>query len=168
MVPAYRPSSHSTKGSHMRKTLIGLAGLTLVCGAIAVPTLASSTVAGRTMTLTGVVTSFRPVLDAKPTGQSAGDIATVTGNLLRSGKAYGRYHGVCTQISKSTSQCAFTLGLPDGQILIQSSYGPGFNTGNTAREPIIGGSGAYKGARGQDIGTETDNTHATFRLELLP
>ncbi len=152
----------------MYRPLIGLAGLALVCGATAIPSLASSTRAGQTLSLTGVVTSIRPVVDAKPTGQSPGDVAAITGKLFQKGKPSGRYHGVCIQITKTASQCSFTLGLPEGQILIQSSYGPGFNTGNTAREPIIGGSGAYKGARGQSIGTETDDTHITFHLQLLP
>jgi hypothetical protein len=50
-----------------------------------------------------------------------------------------------------SSQCSFTLGLPDGQILIQAAYGPGFNTG----------------ARGQGRDRELSNSKLAFHLELI-
>jgi hypothetical protein len=66
-----------------------------------------------------------------------------------------------------SSQCSFTLGLPDGQILIQAAYGPGFNTGAVAREAIVGGTGAYAGARGQGRDRELSNSKLAFHLELI-
>jgi hypothetical protein len=112
------------------------------------------------------VTGFHVALDAKPAGQSAGDIGYETGNLLAHDKPVGRFQGVCTQMPHASSQCSFTLGLSGGQILMQASYGPGFNTGNVAREAIIGGTGAYAGAHGEGRDRELGNTRLAFHLEL--
>lgn len=121
---------------------------------------------GKTLDLGGTVTGFHVSLDAKPAGQSAGDIGYETGNLFAHGKRVGRFQGVCTQMPQSSSQCSFTLGLAGGQILLDASYGPGFNAGNLAREAIVGGTGAYAGARGQGLDRELSTTKLSFHLEL--
>jgi hypothetical protein len=149
----------------MKRLLLALVSLALVASAVAVASTAAS--GGKTLDLTGTVTAFHVSLDAKPTGQSAGDIGYETGNLLAHGKRIGRFLGVCTQLPHASSQCSFTLGLPDGQILIQAAYGPGFNTGAVAREAIVGGTGAYAGARGQGRDRELSNTKLAFHLELI-
>lgn len=123
--------------------------------------------ASRTLDLTGTVAGFHVALDAKPAGQSAGDIGYETGTLAAHGKQLGRFQGVCTQFPHGSSQCSFTLGLPTGQILLQAAYGPGYNTGNVAREAIIGGTGAYSGVRGQGLDREHGNTGLAFHLELI-
>ena len=119
-----------------------------------------------TIDLAGTVTGFHVSLDAKPAGQSAGDIGYESGDLFAHGKQVGRFQGVCTQLPQSSSQCSFTLGLAGGQILIEASYGPGFNTGTVAREAIIGGTGAYADARGQGLDRELSATKFAFHLEL--
>jgi hypothetical protein len=116
--------------------------------------------------LTGIVTGFHIALDAKPSGHSPGDIGYETGNLFAHGKPAGRFQGICTQLPHASSQCSFTLGLAAGQILIDAAYGPDFNTGNLAREAIVGGTGAYAGARGQGRDRELSNTKLAFHLEL--
>ncbi len=152
----------------MKRIPIGLAALVVVCGAVALPSFAGNRERGRTIDLTGVMTSDRVVVDVKPAGYSAGDIGYVVGKLSEKGKPTGRYHGVCFTIANNSSQCSFTVGLPDGQLVLQASYGPGFNTGSTALEPVVGGTGAYEGARGVVHDTEVDNTHLRIRVELLP
>jgi hypothetical protein len=149
----------------MKRLLLALVSLALVASAVAVASTAAG--AGKTLDLTGTVTAFHVALDAKPTGRSAGDIGYETGTLLAHGKPIGRFQGVCTQLPHASSQCSFTLGLPDGQILIQAAYGPGFNTGAVAREAIVGGTGAYAGARGQGRDRELSNTNLAFHLELI-
>lgn len=138
-----------------------------LAAALVAVTSTGATNGAKNLDLTGTVTGFRVVLDAKPTGQSAGDIGYETGNLFEHGKPAGRFQGVCTQLPRASSQCSFTLGLAGGQILIQASYGPGFNTGNVAREAVIGGTGAYVGARGQGRDRELSNTKLAFDLELI-
>ena len=112
------------------------------------------------------MTQFHVALDAKPAGQSAGDIGYELGTVSARGKHIGRFQGVCTQLPEQSSQCSFTLGLPNGQILIEAAYGPGFNIGNVAREAIIGGTGAYAGVRGQGQDRELSSTKLAFHLEL--
>jgi hypothetical protein len=120
----------------------------------------------KTVDLAGTVTGFHVALDAKPKGQSAGDIGYEIGTLAAHGKRIGRFQGVCTQLPHASSQCSFTLGLPDGQILLQAAYGPGYNNGKVAREAIVGGTGAYAAARGQGLDRELSNTKLAFHLEL--
>jgi hypothetical protein len=147
-----------------RVTLIVLA-LTIAAFVVAVTSTAASG-GDKTLDFTGTVTGFHVALDAKPAGQSAGDIGYELGTVSAHGKRVGRFQGVCTQLPQESSQCAFTLGLPDGQILIQAAYGPGFNTGAVAREAIIGGTGAYAGIQGQGLDRELSNTKLAFHLEL--
>ena len=147
-------------------TLAAAAAAAAAASAVAVTGTAASG-AGRTLDLTGTVTGFHVALDAKPAGQSAGDIGYETGILFAHGKRTGRFQGVCTQFPRGSSQCSFTLGLPDGQILLQAGYGPGFNTGAVAREAIVGGTGAYSGSRGQGRDRELSNTKLAFHLELI-
>jgi hypothetical protein len=146
--------------------LAAVAAAAVAAALLAVTSTAASS-AGKTLDLTGTVTGFHVALDAKPAGQSPGDIGYETGKLFAHGKPAGRFQGVCTQLPRASSQCSFTLGLPAGQILVQASYGPNFNTGNVAREAIIGGTGAYAGARGQGRDRELSNTKLAFHLELI-
>jgi len=153
----------------MKRSLLGLAVLALVAAVVAFPSLASDNGnSGRTLDLSGVMTSYGVAVDAKPVGESAGDIGYVVGKLFQKGKPFGRYHGVCFTIARNTSHCTFTAGLPDGQLLLEASYGPGFNVGSSAIESITGGTGAYKGARGQVRDTEVGNTGLRMQIELLP
>ncbi len=147
-----------------RIILVTLALAIAVASTVAVTSTAAS--GGTTLDLTGTVTGFHVALDAKPAGQSAGDIGYELGTLSAHGKRIGRFQGVCTQLPHASSQCSFTLGLPGGQILIQAAYGPGFNTGNVAREAVVGGTGAYAGSGGQGRDRELSNTKLAFHLEL--
>ena len=153
----------------MKRNLLGLAAFALIACAVAIPSLASGSGShGRTIDLTGVMTAARIAVDVKPAGDSVGDIGYVYGKLFEKGKPVGRYHGVCFNISAGSSQCSFTAGLPGGQLMLAGSYGPGYNTGNIALEPIIGGSGVYAGARGVARDTEVGNTGLRMHIELLP
>lgn len=148
-----------------RTTLVMVAVAVAVASTVAIANTTASN-GGPTLDLTGTVTGFHVALDAKPAGQSAGDIGYELGTLSAHGKRIGRFQGVCTQLPHASSQCAFTLGLPDGQILLQAAYGPGFNTGTVAREAIVGGTGTYAGIRGQGRDRERSNTKLAFHLEL--
>lgn len=146
--------------------LVALALAAAAASAVAVTSTAASGVA-ETLDLTGTVTGFHVALDAKPAGDSAGDIGYEVGTLFARGKRVGRFQGVCTQFPHASSQCSFTLGLPDGQILLQAAYGPGFNTGDVAREAVVGGTGAYARSRGEGRDRELGNTRLAFHLELV-
>lgn len=150
----------------MKHRLVLLAAL-VAAGAVAVIAANASTNATRTLDLTGMVTGFHTALDAKPAGQSPGDIGYTTGIVFEHGKRVGRFQGVCMALTSSSQQCSFTLGLPGGQIILDAGYGPGFNTGSVALEAVVGGTGAYDGVRGQGRDREVTNTKLAFHLELV-
>jgi len=150
------------------KRLVLLAALPVACVAAAAASLAGA--AGppqTTLDLTGVMTSFRLAVDAKPAGPSPGDLGYVSGKLFKVGKPVGRYTGVCAQFAGGNQQCTFVLGLPDGQIISTAGYGPAMNVGKTAHEAIVGGTGAYEGARGQADDREVSATKLELKLHLL-
>jgi hypothetical protein len=154
------------------KRLVLLVSILVACAAAAAATIGAA--AGQpatTLDLTSIMTSFRLAVDvkppgAKPAGPSAGDLGYVTGKLFRGGKPFGRYTGVCAQLTGGNQQCTFVLGLPDGQVISTAGYGPGMNVGNTAHEAIVGGTGAYEGARGQGDDRET-GSKGKLHLHLL-
>jgi hypothetical protein len=141
------------------KRLVLLVSTLVACAAAAVTTIGAA--AGqptRTLDLTSIMTSFRLAVDvkpagAKPAGPSAGDLGYVTGKLFKAGKPFGRYTGVCAQLNGGNQQCT-------------AGYGPGMNVGNTAHEAIVGGTGAYEGARGQGDDRETGKK-GELHLHLL-
>jgi hypothetical protein len=149
----------------MKHFLVVIAALTLA-GSIAAISSSASSSAPRTLDLTGTVTGSRSTLDASPPGPSPGDMGYTTGVLFENGKQIGRFQGVCTMLPRSSQQCSFTLGLPRGQLIVESGYGPGFNTGSVALEAVVGGTGAYAGVHGQGRDREVTNTKLAFRLEL--
>ena len=151
-----------------RFSLIAL--LTLACSAATAVAIAgaSGRTNAKTLDLTATMTSFRSAVDVKPKGLSAGDLGYVAGSLFRNAKPAGRYTGVCAQFAGGNQQCTFILGLAEGQIVITAGYGPSMNTGNVAHEAIVGGTGAYEGARGQGDDRELSNTKLAFHLHLFP
>jgi hypothetical protein len=150
----------------VKNRLIVIAALALAAAAIAV----SSSAAGespQTLDLTATVLGYHVVVDAKPVGHSAGDTGYVYGDVFEHGKRVGRFQGLCTQLPRSNQQCSYTVGLPGGQLVIESGYGPGYNTGPVALEAVVGGTGAYEGIRGQGRDREVTNTKLAFHLELI-
>jgi hypothetical protein len=148
------------------KTYLTVLAVLAFVASIAVVSSSASSGGAKTLDLTGTVTSFHVTLDAKPAGESPGDMGYETGLVYEHGARVGRFQGICTQLPHSSQQCSFTLGLPDGQIELEASYGPGFNTGSVALEAVVGGTGAYAGARGQGRDRELSNTRLAFHLEL--
>jgi hypothetical protein len=150
------------------KRLVLLATVVVGCAAAAVVTVAGA--AGQpqtTLNLTGTMTSFHLAVDTKPAGPSAGDLGYVAGKLFKAGKPVGRYTGVCAQFTGGNQQCTFVLGLPDGQIISTAGYGPSMNVGKIAHEAIVGGTGAYEGARGQADDRELSATKLELKLHVL-
>src|SRR5436190_18436239 len=122
--------------------------------------------AAQTLDLTGVATTQRVTLDVAPKGESPGDMGIKAGTLYAKGKRVGHYEGECVLLPSHSSLCSFTLALHGGQILIQSGSGNGLNDGPTVHEPMIGGSGAYAGARGEGVDREQGGKDI-FHLQIL-
>jgi hypothetical protein len=154
------------------KRLVLLMSVLVICAAAAATTIgAAAGLSVTTLDLTSRMTTFRLAVgpkpaSGKPTRPSPGDLGYVTGKLFKAGKSLGRYTGVCAQLNGGNQQCTFVLGLPDGQIITTAGYGPGMNVGNTAHEAIVGGTGAYEGARGQGDDRESGSM-GYLHLQLL-
>lgn len=150
--------------------------LLIVAVAIAVPIVAAVTASGHSPRASAAkvlhidykATALK-VVDAAPTGDSPGDLGVVSGKLFQSGssKQIGRYQGVCyTMTPKSNSECTFTFALAGGQITVISGYGKGFNGSKVVHDAVVGGTRAYRNARGEGVGVETSDTTGTETIHL--
>jgi hypothetical protein len=81
--------------------------------------------------------------------RSPGDESITTYRVLDASgaKRLGRAHFLCTTLDRrgEHEQCTGTIALPDGQLATQ---------GDADNVAVVGGSGAYAGARGTATGTE--------------
>jgi hypothetical protein len=125
--------------------------LALVSATIAVITLSSPAVTNasrhrQVVTLKLVATSTYSV-DNDPSGGSGGDLFGSSGDLRRRGHRRGTYSSACTASSAVTAQCAATLVFSNRvdrlQIAGELSFAELPN-----RYSIVGGTGGYRGARG--------------------
>ena len=108
--------------------------------------------------------AFR-VVDAPPKGArsgevSPGDMAITTYRVLdpANGRRLGRAQFVCVATDRGGAhqQCSGTIALPDGQLATQ---------GDPDHVAIVGGSGAYAGARGTATGQDhPDRIDVTLHL----
>jgi hypothetical protein len=112
-----------------------------------------------------VATQF---VDVGARGLSAGDENVVSSDLLdRRGKRVGRADIVCTITGAGTRLggiCNGVLTLRGGQLVGTFAFGA---SGAASRQAIVGGTGAYAGARGEAL--VADGPHGTdvIVVELL-
>jgi hypothetical protein len=124
--------------------------------------------AATTIRLDFKVTSTHRV-DAAPNGMSVGDYGIVGGKLFAAGSSrqLGRYQGICfITAAQNGSECTFTLAMKGGQLTTMSAYGAGFNGDKIVHDAIIGGTGAYRTARGEVLGEETGDTTGKMTVDL--
>jgi hypothetical protein len=118
-----------------------------------------------TMRLTLVKEFFHGV-DQPPRGNSVGDAQIFGGKLIGHGHPRGRLQAYCVVISRTNQECSFTYALPGGQLASLVGYGRGLSGNHSSRDPIVGGSGTYSGARGEisdrEVGPRKDRL--VFRL----
>jgi hypothetical protein len=100
------------------------AAVATVSASVAAAGAALGRAAYQTLDTVGVPTAQRVTLDVAPKGHSPGDQGFKVGEVYAHGKLVGRYQGTCTILPRSSSQCAFTVGLVGGQIVLQAGYGP--------------------------------------------
>ena len=99
-------------------------------------------------------------IEAPPKRPSAGDTAITVYRVLDAtgAKRLGRAQFVCvaTDAGDRHQQCTGTITLPDGQLATQ---------GDASHVAIVGGSGAYAGARGTATGQDhPDRIDVTLHL----
>ena len=106
------------------------------------------------------------IVDNAPKGKQAGrgDIILYANPVFdRQGTQVGTDHGVCTVLSAGQSQCDATLVLPKGQIVTHGVEGA-----RTSFEvAVLGGTGAYAGARGTMTAHPIKDGGSTILITLL-
>jgi hypothetical protein len=127
----------------------------------------SSVARHTTVRVDGKLTSTKRI-DVPPHGDSPGDVSLASGELLspRTHQKVGNYLLDCTNIPPQTGQCSITFALHGGHIAVLASFGPGFSGNTSATDPVVGGTGIYRAARGYDTETETGNGTMTFTFHL--
>jgi hypothetical protein len=107
----------------------------------------------RTIRLT-LLKGFFDGVDQPPRGDSVGDEQIFGGKLVSHGHPRGRVQAYCVVISSTNQECSFTYALHGGQLAVLVGYGKGVSGNHSSRDPIVGGSGVYAGARGEISGRE--------------
>jgi len=81
------------------------------------------------------------------------------------GARVGHVEGVCTIVTRGAAQCLITAHVPNGQIVVAGSMrlsrGPATN-----HFAIVGGAGAYGGARGTVLSHDLSDTKSLVTLKL--
>jgi hypothetical protein len=108
-------------------------------------------------------------IDTGPKGLSAGDQQIGRSDVLDTkGHLVGRLDGVCTVTGVRHHLggiCHGVLTLADGQIAGEFAWG---HSGSAHRQAIVGGTGRYRGARGQFVvDTKGTDQHEDFTVVLL-
>lgn len=166
------------------KRLAGAGGVALVAAAAAVTVAVSTGTAqvplGRTIKLTERGGTFAFVDNAPHSRSckrceprpSAGDVFVFTQRMFdEADKRVGTLQGQCTftragSFAASTAQCHVTLHLADGTLALSALANFARKTTTFA---IVGGTGAYEGARGSGTSTERSNSDiADDVFHLLP
>lgn len=152
----------------MKRLLATAAVLAVVLSAVGVVSASGKTGHRQTIRLEEKITAAHMV-DAAPPGDSPGDMGVISGELFAAGggKKVGLYQGTCVTVRPpDTSDCSFTLSLRKGQIKTAAGYGPGFNGQQVVHEAVVGGTHAYRKARGEVIAKETGDTTANLTIHL--
>ena len=157
----------------MRKTILLLGGAAAAAALISAAGLAaaSTTTApahGQTITLKAARVSLTciPVPGQKPGKEVPGDQCVFSEKLTRNGTPYGHDAVHCTVVTVNDLVCTAAWMLPRGQIAVAGDGGS--TTGTLKMLPVVGGTGAYDGARGDVVITNTSGSTSTVVFHLLP
>ena len=156
----------------MRKIILTLVGVAAAAATISGAVLATATTAAasaqdQTITLNATTVSVTciPIPGQKMTGQEVpGDQCVFSEKLTRDGAPYGHDAIHCTVATLNDLVCTAAWMLPQGQIAAAGDGGS--TTGNLKIIPVIGGTGAYDGARGQVVVTNTSGSSSTVVFHL--
>jgi hypothetical protein len=118
---------------------------------------------GRVIRFSSVNTFFN-LVDAPPaaTGEgdlSSGDVVLFTDDLTTDGQKIGTDQGVCTVVTGTSAQCAATLILREGKVVIDGAFDVSEQQPNILA--ITGGTGAFHDADGT-----AEITHVSSEPEI--
>jgi hypothetical protein len=160
----------------LRTGRLAAAGVTVLCAAAAAALVADASgraqEPGRTITITSGAARLS-MLDVAPKGitggrASLGDQVFVSASIRSDGGASGTFTGVFTvgnarpvRIDRTSGLLSGVYRLPDGDIFVQASAT--FDDGDEDHGAVVGGTGAYAGARGT-----VDSSGSRDLVHLLP
>jgi hypothetical protein len=148
--------------SRTRRTVV-LATVLAAVGTGAALTLTSPATAGQHLHLT-TTNPLNTDLDLGDPGPSAGDTQVFVDELLQDGEQVGSSTGTCTLTALSDTRlagnCVATMVFSDGSSLTtQGAFDENPQEGPAGyRWAVTGGTGDYRGASGEAIGTFRPNT----------
>jgi len=153
----------------MKKVILTAATFAAAAASLVLAGSGSASSTGRTLELVGVQQQF-----LAPPAPHVGDrllfTSTTYNRIAQFGKPagarVGRATGVCTVTSDgepAAVQCVFTAHVPDGQIVAMGEGDPGRHV---SRWAIVGGIGAYAGARGTLVVTNVSPTKSLVEVHL--
>lgn len=140
-----------------------LAGVLLVPG--------SSAAAGKTLQFRDAQLSFALEPQGDPT---VGSRLILTKALYNRTPQFGRANGarvgsaeiICTVVSDTRAQCTVTAHVPNGEIVAMGAMVVTANGRGVNRFAIVGGAGAYSGARGEVDSRDVSDTSSLVTLHV--
>jgi hypothetical protein len=116
-----------------------------------------------TLRFLAVETGKENYIDLGERGDSIGDIVMFTEILRAGGRIAGHTEIHCTFAGPESARCNGTIFLRNGKL----EAGGALHFRKISRLPILGGTGAYAGARGQLEFTEAGNTRSRYLVRLV-
>jgi len=155
------------------KQIVKLSVALAVAAAVAVPLALAGSGGGRTLEFVSVEKQFAgvPAISRSAPPQVGTRLIFRDLNYNRvpqfgkpAGALIGRAEGVCTLIAAGPqAQCLITAHVPDGQVVVGGEGDPGAKVTHYA---VLGGIGAYAGARGTVTATALSETKSLIVVHL--
>jgi allene oxide cyclase len=141
--------------------------LAAVAGGVSLASASTEATGAKTLTLVSESTEIEQYVDNGKPGESIGDIVFFQENLYdkaRGSKRVGHSEIMCYFIGDDGARCSGTFFLPEGKI----EAGGAIHFRRASRIPVLGGTGAYAGARGELTLTEINERRDRSVIRLLP
>ena len=143
------------------------AALTAIAGGVSLASASTEGAGGKTLTLVSESTELEHYVDNGKPGESVGDIVFFQELLYdrtRGAKPVGHSEIMCFFIGDDGARCSGTFFLPEGKI----EAGGAIHFRRVSRIPVLGGTGAYRGARGEVALTTINERRDRNVIRLLP
>lgn len=143
------------------------AALLSILGGVSLASASPEGRAGTTMQLITVDTDLEQLVDNGERGDSPGDtifFQELLYDRARGPKAVGHSEIMCAFVADDAGRCSATFYLPEGKI----EAGGAIHFRRSFRVPVLGGTGAYAGARGELTVTTLSETRDRSVIRLLP
>jgi hypothetical protein len=143
--------------SHLQRIRSRPVAIAGACGILIVAATAADAARAASLTLESGVPTFS-VVDLGASGHSAGDLNVFQSSVSPAGRLLGIQTTLALTSDTQIVQGVLTFDLPEGQIAVSgvSRLDPqttGLLTGQAFTRAVVGGTGAYAGARGEVVST---------------